>query len=373
MTRIAFLAPLKPPDHPEPSGDREMARLLMRALERAGCAVELASRLRMLDRRGDEAETERLAAAAQVEADTLIARWQAAPHGVRPAAVLTYHVHYKAPDVIGPRVAAGLGIPYLIAEGSRAPKRAVGPWRLGHELAEEALDRADAILVMNENDREMLERARPGRQSLPFFPPFIDPDAWPVAPRPPRPASAPLRLLAVAMMRDGDKLASYRVLAKALARVEGDWMLDIAGDGPARQDIASLFAPFGTRVRRLGLVSDRVTLAGLYAGADLLVWPAVREAYGMVFLEAALQGCPALAGRSGGVPGVVLDGRTGFLTPEGDGEAFAAQLNAVIAAPAQLDQLSREASMFVRNERSLERAALRLGDIVAETLGKPCP
>ena len=30
--RLAFYAPLKPPDHPVPSGDRRMAQLLMAAL-----------------------------------------------------------------------------------------------------------------------------------------------------------------------------------------------------------------------------------------------------------------------------------------------------------------------------------------------------
>jgi hypothetical protein len=44
--RIAFYAPMKPPDHPVPSGDRRMSRLLIAALGRAGHEVELASRLR---------------------------------------------------------------------------------------------------------------------------------------------------------------------------------------------------------------------------------------------------------------------------------------------------------------------------------------
>ena len=37
--RMAFYAPLKAPDHPTPSGDRRMARLLIQALEAAGAAV----------------------------------------------------------------------------------------------------------------------------------------------------------------------------------------------------------------------------------------------------------------------------------------------------------------------------------------------
>ncbi|WP_199699382.1 hypothetical protein [Oleomonas cavernae] len=50
---IAFYAPLKSPDDPVPSGDREMARLLFAALARAGYAPELASRLRLYNGRGD--------------------------------------------------------------------------------------------------------------------------------------------------------------------------------------------------------------------------------------------------------------------------------------------------------------------------------
>jgi hypothetical protein len=87
---------------------------------------------------------------------------------------------------------------------------------MGHALAEAALDAADAVLVMNEADREMLERHRPARQRLAAFPPFLDVDAWPApAARPVRKAP---RLLAVAMMRHGDKLASYRLLAAALSQ-----------------------------------------------------------------------------------------------------------------------------------------------------------
>ena len=44
--RIAFYAPLKSPDHPVPSGDRQMARLLVAALRHAGHDVEIASELR---------------------------------------------------------------------------------------------------------------------------------------------------------------------------------------------------------------------------------------------------------------------------------------------------------------------------------------
>ena len=60
--RIAFYAPLKPPDHPVPSGDRRVAGLLLDALRLAGHRPFVASRLRIYDGHGDPARQARLAA-----------------------------------------------------------------------------------------------------------------------------------------------------------------------------------------------------------------------------------------------------------------------------------------------------------------------
>jgi glycosyltransferase involved in cell wall biosynthesis len=366
---IAFLASLKPPDHPEPSGDREMARLLMSALEAAGHRVELAVRLRMLDRTGEE--TRVLAKRARADADAYVSAVQERPAGERPRLVFAYHVFYKAPDVAGPRIARALGIPYVVAEGSRAPKRAGGPWDDGHRLAEAALDAADVILVVNERDRPMLERSRPVHQRLVSLPPFVDVSAWPQSGRDRRTGGdGPLRLLTVAMMRPGDKLASYRLLAEALSTMPtGDWTLDIVGDGTCRAEVEAMYAPFGGRVTMSGRIDDRAELACRYATADLLVWPAVNEAFGMVFLEAALQGCPALAGAFGGVPGVVRDGQTGRLVAPGSATEFATALAALAGDRAHLRNLSAGARSFARGERSLSQAATDLGRLIHDLTG----
>src|SRR5689334_21703446 len=46
QVKIAFYAPLKAPDPPVPSRDRQMARLLMKAVAQGGFDVGLVSRLR---------------------------------------------------------------------------------------------------------------------------------------------------------------------------------------------------------------------------------------------------------------------------------------------------------------------------------------
>jgi glycosyltransferase involved in cell wall biosynthesis len=367
MIPVAFYAPLKSPLHPEPSGDRTMARLLMAALRGAGFAPGLASELRTLDRVGDAAAQERLRASSEEEARHLIERWR--DPAQRPRLWFTYHVYYKAPDWIGPYVAGALGIPYVVAEGSRAGKRAGGPWALGHAGAEAALDRADLVFVVAPQDRVALERARPPRQALVDLPPFLD-DAWTAAPCPGPRARAEPALLAVAMMRPGDKLTSYTLLAEALGRVASlPWTLDVVGDGPARPAVEDLLRPLGGRVRLHGRVADPDRLRDLCGAADLLVWPAVNEAYGMALLEAQSQACPVLAGAFGGVAGVVRDGETGVLAPPGDAAALAEALRGLILDAPRRARLGAAARAFVRGERSLAGASARLRDALAPLVG----
>src|ERR1041384_5756112 len=77
--RIAFYAPLKPPDHPVPSGDREIARLFLAALRRAGHEPFLASRMRSFDGAGDAEHQARIAALNQRTAERLLRRWRGQP------------------------------------------------------------------------------------------------------------------------------------------------------------------------------------------------------------------------------------------------------------------------------------------------------
>lgn len=370
--RAAFYAPLKSPQHPSPSGDRTMARLLLRALARAGAEPALASGLRTLDLAGDPARQAALRDASAREADRLLALYEAEP-GRRPDLWFTYHVYYKAPDWLGPRVSEALGIPYLVAEASRAGKRAGGPWALGHEAAEAAIRRADRIFVLTDADREALARDGDPRR-LVSLPPFLDLDGWDLGDPPRRePAGprSPLRLLAVGMMRRGDKLASYRLLADALARLEGpEWTLDVAGDGDVRAQVEALLGPFGARVRLHGALRDRAALSALYRSCHLLVWPAVNEAYGMALLEAQAHGLPVAAGAYGGVAAVVRHGETGLLAAPGDPAALA---EAVRALAGGLDAYGTAAARFVREERGLDRAAAILRAALAGLVREGAP
>ncbi len=355
---IAFYAPLKPPDHPKPSGDRAMARALMKALEGLGPPARLASRLRARDGAGDAATQDAIFAAAEAE----IARLVAGP----PIALwLTYHNYYKAPDLIGPEVARAHGAAYAVVEPSRSPLRASGPWARFNAAADAAIDRADALFYMTERDAPALRAALRPRQALALLRPFLDRET--VEPTPPRAFAPPIRLLAVAMMRPGDKSDSYAALAAALRRVKSDWRLEIVGDGEARAEVEALFAPFGPRVAFAGaLASD--ALSERYAAADLFVWPGVGEAYGLVYLEAQAAGRPVLAEDRPGVRDVARSGAV--LAPPDNPSAFAAAIDALAAEPERLAELGAKGAAEIAADHLVHSARRSLATALAPLLDR---
>lgn len=365
---VAFHAPLKSPDDPTPSGDRRMARALIAALDHAGWRAEVASRLRTYDREGDTDRQQRIAALGRRCARRLLERYRRRPAERRPAAWLTYHAYHKSPDRLGPEIAQTLGIPYLIAEASFAPKQVKGPWALGHAASEQAIRAADLVLAVTGRDVAGLRPLITPPAELWRLPPFLDPGPFSAA-RAMRDAHRgilsrlygldPARpwLLTVAMMRADVKLTSYRLLADALGRLQDRaWQLLVIGDGPARRQVEAAMAALGpARVVFAGLWPED-ELAVAIAACDLYVWPAVREAYGLAMLEAQAGGLPVVAGREGGVEEVVQDGITGLLAAPGDPAAFAAATAELLDRPERRAKMAARARAFVRRERSLERA-----------------
>lgn len=367
--RVLLHTPLKPPDSDVPSGDREMARGLQRLLRRLGHRVVMPALSRVAP--GVPATDAHLALERQArhQAGRLIARWRALPagHPERFDLWFTYHCYYRKPDWLGPIVTRALGIPYVLVEASHAPRRAIGPTRLGHRAVERALAAADLVLTVNPRDRAGVQaRLRPGARQA-ALPPFID--IRPFGTTAGRENDPPV-LLSVGMMRTRDKLASYRVLAEALQRLaDRRWQAVLVGDGRARADVEALMAPLGRRVHFAG-AQPHAALPALYGAADLYVWPAINEAYGVAFLEAQAAGLPVVAGRTGGVPAVVADGVAGLLTPIGDAAAFADAVARLLDDPARRRAMGQAARRRVASQHDEAAAARALASALAGLRGR---
>jgi glycosyltransferase involved in cell wall biosynthesis len=371
--RVAFYAPLKPPDHPVPSGDRQLARALLLALRAGGHETSVASRFRSFDRRGDAVRQARIAAVGERLAQRLLARY----HGgtARPDLWFTYHLYHKAPDFLGPRVSRALGIPYVVAEASVAPAQRDGPWAPGYAASVAGIEAASAALVLNPADVAGLRKLRGPEAITEVLPPFLDLAAFTGSAAPPvreaRPRGARVRLITVAMMRPGNKLASYELLAAALSRIASvDWELVVVGDGAARSAVEAAFAGIDPlRLRFVGAQSgDRV--AALLRQSDLFLWPAIDEVIGMAFVEAQACGLPVVGGLTRGVASVVAADRTGILVPAGDIEAFAAATTRLATDGELRDRMGREAVAYVRARHDLPAAAARIDALLRRVMAE---
>ncbi len=342
-----------------------MARLLVAALEGAGHEVELASEFRSYEGRGEPDRQAEIKVRGEAEAAALVARYEAAPEP--PEAWLSYHLYYKAPDWLGPAVCRRLGLPYLVAEASHAPKRDGGPWALGHQAVAAALGQAAAVLSLTTLDMACVAPLLAPEAMHLHLPPFLDTQPFAQARARRGAGRAGLAaelgleaegcwLLSVAMMRPGDKLESYRRLAEVLPLLPGsDWTLLVVGDGPARAEVENLFtAAAPGRVVFAG-AREPAGLPEIYAACDLYLWPAAGEAYGMAMLEAQAAGLPVVAGNVRGVPEVVWEGETALLVPENDPEAFAAAVRYFLDDPGR-SHVGDMAARRVAHERGLERA-----------------
>lgn len=361
MKQVAFYAPLKTPDHPVPSGDRLIARLLMQAIQQAGFEVLLASRFSSRDGKGDPHWQQRAITTGQKLAQRLVRRWDR--EGYQPDAWFTYHLYYKAPDLIGPHIARHYHIPYLVAEASWAGKRATGNWQLFHQQLEAALLQASRIFVINPVDVRALPRFLPDTRHLITLRPFLDfrcirmAEQLPVTIKPDCP-----RLITIAMMRSGDKLASYRLLAEAIQYVTQPMQWFMVGDGTKRPQVEALFAA-DPRVQFCGQLAN-AQVHRLLAACDLHVWPAVNEAFGMTLLEAQYQSVAILSGDEGGVSSVMADGISGELVPPRDPRVLGEAIQHLLSTPALLDRYRGQARNYVETHHDIQQAVRTLREAI---------
>jgi phosphatidylinositol alpha-1,6-mannosyltransferase len=146
----------------------------------------------------------------------------------------------------------------------------------------------------------------------------------------------------------------FDVLIDAVALLQLPVQLVIAGAGRDRRRLEERAARLGLapRVRFLGRVPAE-QLPDVYRAGDVFSmmcrerWGGLEaEGFGIVFLEAAACGLPAVAGRSGGSHEAVVDGETGYVIDPGDVTTLAQALEELLVDPDRRDRLGAAARAF---------------------------
>lgn len=148
-----------------------------------------------------------------------------------------------------------------------------------------------------------------------------------------RSIGGPLRLLHVGRLMIGGQKRTDDLL-RALARVQGDWRLDLVGKGEAEDDVLQLQAlaerlGIADRLRWLGWQPDPWRAIGT---ADLLVLCSAFEGFPMVLIEAMAHGLPCLGSDCPSGPAEIIQpGCNGWLYPVGDEDALARRIRTLVA------------------------------------------
>ncbi len=168
------------------------------------------------------------------------------------------------------------------------------------------------------------------------------------------------------------------IVVRALARIAAEQprLLYVAGGLPAEGEELREIA------RSLG-VEDRVKIPGPLAAGELSRWYSAAdlfvltsrpsqdgdvEGYGIVVIEAALCGTPAIVSRHGGLPETVVDGVTGWVVPPEDPEALAEMLRRLLADPERIRRAGIEARRRAAAECTWEARCARYDAIFREII-----
>lgn len=330
--------------------------MLVQVLEACGHEVEILSRLRSWEGEGSVQAQEKICFQAQQEVDRLVRQFSAER---APDLIFTYHVYHKAPDWIGVSLAREFGVPYVIAEASTAPKQIGGPWHAGYEQSMNCIRAARAIIAFNPVDIECIQPLLTPAQSIEFLAPFLGEESQQIrgvtAQRKKFASECNLDsekvwLIAVAMMRDGDKTASYKILAESLRALKMDsWQLIVIGDGVAADRVRNYFHDVAPQCYFTGMLGQQ-SIRKWLAVSDIFVWPAVNEAFGFSIVESLAAGLPAVVQNYGGVSTIVDHNRTGYVTDPARPEQFQQALASLISDGGERKSMGKNArSKFLRS------------------------
>ena len=354
--KICFYAPFKPLGHPNPSGDLIIATGLHDFLTERGHEIMIASdfRSRWIFWKlwlFPKIVQERLATRKRVRS-------------FKPDIWLSYHCYYKSPDLLGPALCKSEKIPYAIFQGIYSTKRRRKlKTVLGFYLNRHALLQADHLFTNRENDHKNLQRITPDKH-LSYIKPGIFPDQfqfntlarkemrrlWQVE-------DSPI-ILSAAMFRPDVKTEGLSWLIRSLATLATEnipFKLVIAGDGSERDTLQKLADDYLPKQVIFAGKIKREKMQDFYSGGDIFAFPGIRESLGMVFLEAQSCGLPIVAFNNGGIPEVVQQGTTAFLTHPFAEKEFCAAIKQLLHNPRQRNSMGQAAADYVRTDHDLQQ------------------
>ena len=111
-------------------------------------------------------------------------------------------------------------------------------------------------------------------------------------------------------------------------------------------------------------------MPALYQEADILLFPTVREGFGLAAAEAMSCGLPVVATDCSSLPELIDNGKGGFLCPIGNVDAFAEKINFLAENPGLRREMGEYNRAKVENMFTLDRMVDQYQELFEEVLSK---
>ncbi len=155
-----------------------------------------------------------------------------------------------------------------------------------------------------------------------------------------------------------------------LKKRRSDWILLIIGTGELQQELEKQIKKhrLSSHIQLVG-PKPPLELAAYYHLALLMVLPSTNESFGKVIIEAGVSSIPTLSSDTTGARHIIKDGRTGFLVPVNDRNAFLEVLSEMLEFPDQTKQLGEWARELYVQQYAREATIDRIIELWRKTSG----
>jgi L-malate glycosyltransferase len=258
-----------------------------------------------------------------------------------------FHVHYAIPHASAGYLARNI----LADMGKRVPLittlhgtdiTLVGKEKAYGPVVAYSINQSDGVTAVSDYLRKATYESFDIRRPIEVIPNFVDLDRFSRQDKEHfRKMVAPANQKIILHTSNFRKVKRVLDVVEIFARIREkvNAKLLMIGDGPERTKAEEL-------CRELHLCDDIVFLGSqnpveeIYSIGDLFLMPSETESFGLSALEAMACGIPCITSFAGGLPEIVIHGKTGFYAPVGDVDTMAQHAISLLMDPDQWREFS---------------------------------
>jgi glycosyltransferase involved in cell wall biosynthesis len=219
-------------------------------------------------------------------------------------------------------------------------------------------EQVDCYVALTEFSRNKFVSAGFPAEKIVVKPNFVDPDPGP------RDREGEYALYIGRLSKE----KGLSTLIQAWARLKTRIPLEIVGDGPERENLATQTQSDGnSQITFRGRSSHEATLAAVKRAKFVTLPSECYENFPMSIVEAFACGTPVICSRLGGMEQLVKDRRTGLLFTPGDADDLAEKVEWALSHPSELAAMGREARREFEEKYTAEKNYSYLMDIYERT------